>query len=251
MPQSLTESGQITSWLYTPEHDRYKMVAAGRTTWYINPGILQGSHYERTQYASGTVEHRHTLYGGGNPIGEVLTFEDGSPAQTRYFHSDAQGSITAVTDQNGAVLTRYRYDPWGKQTLVAGSNTGIAQTRQGHTGHEMLDGGLTHMNGRLFDPVLARFVSADPNINDEYNLQSLNRYSYVLNNPLYYTDPTGFMEFSDGGSWGGGSVFSMSGGSSSGFSFSFGASSSWGGSSSSSSSFFRKIKGARLELSLI
>ncbi|MHB1093028.1 FG-GAP-like repeat-containing protein [Thiobacillus sp.] len=239
MPASLTQGGQTTTWLYGPEHDRYKMIAPGRTTWYLNPGIHQGGHYEQTLYANDTYESRTTLYGGGRPIGEIVGF-DASPNQVRYFHSDAQGSITAVTDSSGAVLTRYRYDPWGKQTLVAGSNTGIAQTRQGHTGHEMLDGGLTHMNGRLFDPVLARFVSADPNINDEYNLQSLNRYSYVLNNPLYYTDPTGFMEFSDGGSWGGGSVFSMSGGSSSGFSFSFGASSSWGGSSSSggSSSFF-------------
>jgi len=192
MPGGLIQGGQNTTWLYGPEHDRYKMTAAGRTTWYLNPGIHQGGHYERTQYTSGTVEHRVTLYGGGRPIGEVITFEDGSPAQQRYFHSDGQGSIAAVTDSTGAVITRYRYDPWGKQTLVSGSNTGIDATRQGHTGHEMLDGGLTHMNGRLYDPVLARFVSADPIVQAPYDLQSLNRYSYVLNNPLYYTDPTGF-----------------------------------------------------------
>ena len=192
MPASLTQGGQTTTWRYGPEHDRYKMIAPGRTTWYLNPGIHQGGHYERTQYANGTVEHRHTLYGGGQPIGEVLTFESDSLAETRYFHSDAQGSITAVTDANGAVLARYRYDPWGKQTLVAGSNTGIDQTRQGHTGHEMLDGGLTHMNGRLYDPLISRFVSADLIVQQPYNLQSLNRYSYVLNNPLGYTDPSGY-----------------------------------------------------------
>lgn len=196
MPASLAQGGQTTTWLYGPEHDRFKMVAAGRTTLYLNPGIHQGAHYEQTWYASGTTEHRHTLYGGGRPVGEVLTFTvaggTAPAAQTRYFHSDAQGSITAVTDQNGAVLTRYRYDPWGKQTVVSGSNTGIDQTRQGHTGHEMLDGGLTHMNGRLYDPTLSRFVSADPIVQEPYNLQSLNRYSYVWNNPLGYTDPTGY-----------------------------------------------------------
>jgi len=133
-------------------------------------------------------KHRHTIYGGCQPIGEVLTFDEASP-QTRYFHSDVQGSITAVTNETGAVLTRYRYDPWGKQPLVSGSNTGISQTRQGHTGHEMLDGGLTHMNGRLYDPLISRFVSADPYVQDPYNLQSLNRYSYVWNNPLGYIDP--------------------------------------------------------------
>jgi len=194
MPGGLIQGGQNTTWLYGPEHERYKMTAPGRTTWYLNPGIHQGGHYEYTQYAGGTYESRTTLYGAGHPIGEVLSVIDGdtSTEQTRYFHSDAQGSITAVTDQSGQVLTRYRYDPWGKQTLVSGSNTGISQTRQGHTGHEMLDGGLTHMNGRLYDPHIARFVSADPYVQEPYNLQSLNRYSYVWNNPLGYTDPSGY-----------------------------------------------------------
>lgn len=198
MPASLTQGGNTTSWLYGPERDRYKMIAPGRTTWYLNPSVHQGGHYEQTLYASGTSEHRHTIYGGGKPIGEVLTFTAEGTAlapQTRYFHSDAQGSITAVTDQNGQVITRYRYDPWGKQTLVSGSNTGIDATRQGHTGHEMLDGGITHMNGRLYDPMLARFVSADPYVQAPYNPQSLNRYSYVFNNPLGYTDPSGYFGF--------------------------------------------------------
>lgn len=200
MPASLTQGGQTQSWLYDPERSRYKLTAPGRTTWYINPSVHQGGHYERTQYSSGTTEHRHTLYGGGKPIGEVLTFQVASgtaPApQTRYFHSDIQGSITAVTNEAGTVITRFRYDPWGKQTLVAGSNTGIDQTRQGHTGHEMLDGGLTHMNGRLYDPVLARFVSADPHVDNPFDLQSLNRYSYVNNNPLGFTDPSGYFKWS-------------------------------------------------------
>lgn len=198
MPASLTQSGQTQSWLYTPEHDRYKMVASGRTTWYLNSSVHQGGHYERTLYTSGTVEHRVTLYGGGRAIGEVLTFEvssgTASAAQTRYFHSDTQGSITAVTDSAGVVLTRFRYDAWGKQTLTYGNNTGINATRQGHTSHEMLDGGLTHMNGRLYDPVLSRFVSADPTVDNPFDLQSLNRYSYVNNNPMGFTDPTGYFK---------------------------------------------------------
>ena len=192
MPGGIIQGGQSSTWSYGPEHDRYKLTTNGRTTWYLNPGINQGGHYERTQYVSGTVEHRTTLYGGGRPIGEVLSFDGTAPEQTRYFHSDGQGSIAAVTDNTGTVITRYKYDPWGKQTVISGSNTGIAQTRQGHTGHEMLDGGLTHMNGRLYDPSLARFVSADPYVDNPYNLQSLNRYSYVWNNPLGYTDPSGY-----------------------------------------------------------
>jgi len=200
MPASLTQGGQTQSWLYDTERSRYKLTAPGRTTWYINPSVHQGGHYEQTKYSSGTTEHRHTLYGGGKPIGEILTFQVASgtapAAQTRYFHSDIQGSITAVTNEAGTVVTRFRYDPWGKQTLVYGSNTGIDATRQGHTGHEMLDGGLTHMNGRLYDPVLARFVSADPHVDNPFDLQSLNRYSYVNNNPLGFTDPSGYFKWS-------------------------------------------------------
>lgn len=49
-----------------------------------------------------------------------------------------------------------------------------------------------HMNGRIYDPLLGRFLSADPNIDGVLSLQGYNRYSYVHNNPLTFTDPTGF-----------------------------------------------------------
>ena len=52
--------------------------------------------------------------------------------------------------------------------------------------------GIIHMNGRIYDPTLGRFLQADPFIQAPYNTQSLNRYSYVLNNPLNATDPSGY-----------------------------------------------------------
>jgi RHS repeat-associated protein len=61
------------------------------------------------------------------------------------------------------------------------------------TGHETIPGvGLVNMNGRVYDPVIGRFLSPDPNVQFAADLQSYNRYSYVLNNPLRYTDPTGY-----------------------------------------------------------
>src|SRR5690606_31089850 len=64
---------------------------------------------------------------------------------------------------------------------------------RGYTGHEHMDEvGLIHMNGRVYDGKLARFVQADPIIQDPLRVQSLNRYSYVWNNPLNATDPSGF-----------------------------------------------------------
>ncbi len=67
-------------------------------------------------------------------------------------------------------------------------------TPKGFGGHEHLDGvGLIHMGGRVYDPVLARFMSADPFVQAMTNYQAFNRYSYTLNNPQSYTDPSGYM----------------------------------------------------------
>ncbi|MDP3327706.1 RHS repeat-associated core domain-containing protein, partial [Parvibaculum sp.] len=54
------------------------------------------------------------------------------------------------------------------------------------------DVGLVNMNGRIYDPEIGRFMSADPIVQDPTDTQSLNRYTYVGNNPLSYTDPTGY-----------------------------------------------------------
>ena len=73
-------------------------------------------------------------------------------------------------------------------------------TNRGFTGHEHLDSvGLIHMNGRAYDPELGRFLSVDPFIQFPDNSQSLNPYTYVMNNPLSGTDPTGYMGMFGGG----------------------------------------------------
>ncbi|MDR0438290.1 MAG: RHS repeat-associated core domain-containing protein [Bacteroidales bacterium] len=65
---------------------------------------------------------------------------------------------------------------------------------RGYTGHEHLDMfGLINMNGRMYDPIIARFLSPDPFVQEPTFTQSFNRYSYVWNNPLTYIDPTGLL----------------------------------------------------------
>ncbi|MDM3871234.1 RHS repeat-associated core domain-containing protein [Porticoccus sp. W117] len=117
-----------------------------------------------------------------------------------------------------------------KRTTPVTSNSGLFDLRQrftrGFTGHEMLDEvGIIHMNGRIYDPHLARFVQADPIVQSPFNTQSLNRYSYIWNNPLNGIDPSGFTgeRFSEDNSSGGGdSGFTFS------FSFNFSSSDSLG-----------------------
>jgi RHS repeat-associated protein len=68
-----------------------------------------------------------------------------------------------------------------------------SQTTRGFTGQEELaDVGLVHLNGRVYDPLVGRMMSADPFVPDPMNGQAFNRYSYVINNPLALTDPNGY-----------------------------------------------------------
>ena len=192
MPDSDTYGGATTSWSYDADHVRIKQVTGAKTTYYLNPRVDLGGHYEEEYYTGGRIDQINSLYASGQFIGQITTTNQVNVAtKTRYFHSDHLGSISLVTNESGAVASRYTYDAWGKRQMVVGSE----ELHHGFTGHEHLDEGFIHMNGRLYDPVLARFISADPTIQDASDGQSFNRYSYVGNNPLSYTDPSGYSKF--------------------------------------------------------
>ena len=138
------------------------------------------------------------------PSGRVGIYEqaaltNGTGAVTRsYIHKDHLGSVVAVSDDSGN-LTHYSFDAWGNRrdaddwsTLSTFDHSSLS-TDRGFTGHEQLDHlDLVHMNGRIYDPIIGRMISPDPLIQAPENLQSFNRYSYVWNNPLTNTDPSGF-----------------------------------------------------------
>jgi RHS repeat-associated protein len=133
---------------------------------------------------------------GGTLIG-MRTLQSGSGITTRYFHTDNLGSIAVITDETGAVAERLSYDAWGKRRNPNGADDPsghiTSQTTRGFTGQEELDDvGLVHLNGRVYDPLIGRMMSADPMVPDPLNAQAWNRYSYVINNPLAFTDPNGY-----------------------------------------------------------
>ena len=109
--------------------------------------------------------------------------------------------MVAISDTAGNVVERLAFDPWGKRRYPNGLPDNLdaivgVNTDRGYTMHEHLDEmGLIHMNGRIYDPLIGRFMSADPFIQSPSNLQSYNRYAYVMNNPLAYTDPSGYFSF--------------------------------------------------------
>ena len=105
-----------------------------------------------------------------------------------YLHADHLGSTSITTDGSGAVVSSQTYFAFG----AIRSSSGNPVTDYGFTGQKVDAGdALMYYGARYYDPLLARFTQADTLVPGPANPQGFNRYSYVLNNPVRYTDPTG------------------------------------------------------------
>ncbi len=145
--------------------------------------------YEEELLANNNVRKIHYLSGA------ILIQETNQPDKLYYTYADFQGSLLALTDENGNLLEKYAYDPWGARRNPTDWTQKDSRTswivNRGYTGHEHLDAfGIINMNGRVYDPLTAQFFSPDPNL-DGSNWLSYNRYGYCLNNPFKYSDPSG------------------------------------------------------------
>ncbi|MHB8743911.1 MAG: FG-GAP-like repeat-containing protein [Sulfuricaulis sp.] len=179
-------SGSIsTTFLYTPEGERFMRTdSSGTTTYYIGriEKLVTGSTWEIRRYLPG---------------GAIDYVRSSGSNETRYTFTDHLGSLDVVATAAGAIYETASFDAFGSlRNSVNWSGAGATptSTTHGFTGHEEIYSlGLTHMNGRIYDPVLGRMLQADP-LTGPGN-QSLNRYSYVVNNPLALTDPSGYSWF--------------------------------------------------------
>jgi RHS repeat-associated protein len=131
-----------------------------------------GPHFEVETRGSLTI-YRHYVFAGGQAVAQYERRSSGSPLNDiQYLHRDHRASVVATTNAAGTVRQRFEYDAFGGRTRSFGS--GADDTERGYTGHEHLDAvELTHMNGRVQDPELGRFVSADPFVQAPYHSQSL------------------------------------------------------------------------------
>ena len=207
------------SFHYGPDGARYFKntewaVMSGTTTTMKTSRKYYAGAYEKTLTVGGDTVERTRI---GDSVVHVRTTPAGlmpTPLSVfEYVHRDHLGSVEAVTNEAGAELVVLGHDPYGErrkndwtarltraeiETLLGAHGERVSR---GFTKHEHLDRtGLIHMNGRVYDPRLGRFLSPDPIVGDPTSSQSWNLYSYVGNNPLSYVDPTGLDPW-DGCGW--------------------------------------------------
>lgn len=189
MPLTIRKGASLSTFTYGPEHQRIRQERA------VGPSLVYAGAQEVE--LSGGAATVKTYWPNG--IGFEIDRPNAGTSELHWIHRDRLGSVVAISEQDGSVpdLQKFEYDAWGKRRSTTDHNDtsdaldgGI--DREGYTGHEMLDGvDLVHMNGRVYDPALARFLSADRYV-DTTNGQGFNRFSYVSNNPTNLTDPSGY-----------------------------------------------------------
>ncbi len=191
--------------VYGPDRKRWKQIYAGPSgteqTYYVGSGARSAPGQLEVVF-SGSTNYRHYIYAGGEPVAVYSRTSAGVNTMS-YMLEDHQGGVSAIASNAGAAdidesFTAFgqRRNPntWSGAPAVSDLTTIAGLSRQGSTFQTWLGQsmGLNHMNGRVQDAILGRFLSPDPHIPDPSSAQSYNRYSYVNNNPLTMADPTGF-----------------------------------------------------------
>jgi RHS repeat-associated protein len=206
-PQEMSYLGKTVAFTHDQDHQRIREVTTDgtkvRTLDLLHPDNKGGLAYEREETRVGgtltLIENRHYISVGGAVVAVVKTSNDtaviSDAGRIQYWHKDALGSIVAVSDGAGQVIEQMAYDAWGKRVRASGmADPAVDPSNgdRGFTGHEHLDElQLVHMNGRVYDPLLGKFLSIDPVVGNPNDLQTYNRYSYVYNQPTRYADATG------------------------------------------------------------
>lgn len=195
-PELITSGMSRSQFYYGPDRKRFKHESiSGADT---NSTIYIGKLWEERTSTAGT-ERIAYINAGGRAVA-TARFSTLGVKSIHYLHRDHLNSITLLTDEAGNEIAHYSFDAFGKRRVadtwdndandaILGQATIL---HRGYTGHEHLDHlKLVHMNGRVYDPILGRFFSADPFVQFPASTQGFNRYAYVLNNPLSFTDPSG------------------------------------------------------------
>ena len=203
-----SNSNDNTTFVYAPNRSRYQKTQTKASSNTTIATTYIGKLYEQIKQNTST-EHKHFIYADGQLIAiniktDTTTGTPSIPDKTRYLHYDNLGSIDTITNGQGNIVERMAYTAFGqrRQGDWRASDPLLpiipALTNRGFTGHEHIDEmGFIHMNGRVYDPSIGRFLSVDSTVPYIFKSQSYNRYSYTRNNPLKYKDPSGYYDYND------------------------------------------------------
>jgi len=196
-PASIIEGANELHLMYGTDQQR-------RKTQLLDNGALKSTKYFLGNYekivdaVTNDITEIHYI-AGGNGLTAIYVIKNGV-GELNYTYTNQLGSIVTLTDDIGNIVAEQSFDAWGRyrdpQTWQLTSTSGISSTyswlTRGYTRHEHLpEFGLINMNGRVYDPVLARMLSVDNFVAAPFSTQAYNRYSYVFNNPLKFVDPNG------------------------------------------------------------
>lgn len=199
-PTRIDSATGRTDFAYGAGRSRYKRVD-------VQDGVTTTTYYAGNVEVVSKSDSNLLTYRRNLPGAIALSRSNGTN-EISYLHQDHLGSLDTITNEAGEIKQKLYFDAWGKkvvldshmmldvlqQTATPLSLTAVLDiTPRGFTGHESVEhADIIHMNGRIYDPTLGRFLQADPHIQAPKNSQNYNRYSYVLNNPMSYTDPSGY-----------------------------------------------------------
>jgi RHS repeat-associated protein len=190
LPTQITSNGVQWQFGYDATHRRATKTGPGGSTIYV------GSLYEKRVSTGGTESHVMYVLAGGEVKAQIVVDGTGGGEKIDYLLRDHLGSVTKTGgDEDWQDM---RFDPYGSRIAATPPPTPISdnpssRVRLGFTGQEEDDDlALVNMNGRIYDPALARFLTPDPLVSMRSPSQSWNRYSYAENSPLRFVDPSGF-----------------------------------------------------------
>lgn len=198
--RTLSSSGKTLGFVYDADGgrvvrhdtDAYTMTLGGLFEFSDKPGTKPGSR---------TYEAAYKVPVGGSVVEIRDQLGTNQSAWTRdvlYQYNDHLGSGSVLVRDDGTVEDAVSYGAWGDARSwddweLPASPAALENLASGFTGHQPeLDMGLINMRGRMYSPVLARFLSVDPVVESVGNAQTWNAYSYLQNNPLNATDPSGY-----------------------------------------------------------
>ena len=170
--KTLSGQGNSVTYQYNGLGDRLQETVNGNTTTFtidLNAGLPQA-------LSDGTNTY---IYG----VDRIAQFNTG----TEYFLGDALGSVRQMTSATGVVTYARAYDPYG----VNASTSGSSQSAYGYSG-EFTSNYMVYLRARFYAPFLNQFIQPDTIVPDPHIPADLNKYTYVRDNPINFTDPSGY-----------------------------------------------------------